>query len=106
MEHQLELRHKLNRILEKIHEVSLADNRSFRPFIDLEEATSYLNLSKHSIYSLTSRNEIPYYKRGRKIYFSIDELNNWVLQKENKIRSRDEIESLAATKVVLDKLNQ
>jgi excisionase family DNA binding protein len=74
-----------------------------KPFLNLNEASDYLGLSKHSIYSYTSRGVIPHYKTGRKIYFSIEELNKWILNKENKIRSMDEIESLAATKMFVDR---
>ena len=50
------------------------------------------------------KSDFPYYKAGRKIYFSKDELNNWILNKDNKIGSMDEIESLVATKIVVDNI--
>lgn len=95
---------KLNKILDRVHDLSLQMVDYKKPFINLQEATKYLNVTRHTIYGWTSKNKIPYYKAGRKIYFSIDELNNWILNKDNKIRSMDEIKSLAATKTVVDNI--
>jgi len=97
---------KLNKILDKAHELGLQMVDYNKPFISIEEATKYLNVKKHTIYGWTHNNKLPYYKAGRRIYFSIDELNNWVLSKDNKIRSRDEIKSLAATKIVVDNMRR
>ena len=97
---------KLNKILEKVHDLSLQMVDYKKPFISLEETTGYLNVTKNTIYGWTHNNRLPFYKAGRRIYFSIEELNNWVLSKDNKIRSRDEIKSLAATKIVLDNMKR
>jgi excisionase family DNA binding protein len=93
---------KLNKILEHLYTLSMQLVESKKPFLDIQEASKYLSVTKNTIYSWTSKNKIPHYKSGRKIYFSIDELNNWILNKDRKIRSMDEIESLAATKFVVD----
>jgi len=70
----------------------------------MEEATKYLNVTKHKIYGSTHNTKLPFNKAGRRIYYSIEELNNWVLSKDNKIRSRDEIKSIAARIIVVDKI--
>jgi len=44
------------------------------PPIDVEEAAKLLKVSKAGIYSKVSRNAIPYYKIGGKLYFSRSEL--------------------------------
>ena len=44
------------------------------PPIDVEEAAKLLKVSKAGIYSKVSRNAIPYYKIGGKLYFSCSEL--------------------------------
>ena len=47
-------------------------------WINIKEAAKLLGLSKSSIYSKTSSDEIPYRKRGNKLYFNTKELHNWI----------------------------
>ena len=77
----------IEQILKTIQNIERFIVKREKPFLNLDEASDYLGLSKHSIYSFTSRGVIPHYKTGRKIYFSIDELNNWILNKDKKIWS-------------------
>lgn len=44
----------------------------------IEEAASFLSLSRHTIYDLTSRSAIPYLKKGRRLYFSKEDLISWL----------------------------
>jgi excisionase family DNA binding protein len=48
--------------------------------IDVDKVCLLTGFSKHTIYKLTSTNQIPFYKRkgGRKIFFSIDEIEKWM----------------------------
>jgi len=96
---------KLNRISEKVSIIAAYIKDSKKPFMDLNEATQYLNVKKGTIYAWTCKNEIPYYKVGRKLYFDVDEINEWVLNKDKKYRSNAEIESEAITRVMFDKLD-
>lgn len=74
---------------------SFEDNGAYHPKImDIKQLGEYLNLSKSRIYKLTSRHEIPHYKRGKKLYFDKDSINSWVM--ENKILTMDELEEKAA----------
>jgi len=58
---------------------------------DLVKLTGW---SKHHIYKLTSSGRISHYKPfGKTIFFSREEIENWLLQ--NKIKSNDEINSEA-----------
>lgn len=70
-------------------------NAIFKPFLDLEEACQYLGISKPTLYSKTSKNLIPYYKDGKKLYFSKKELDEWVLEKSKRIKPKQEIRSEA-----------
>jgi len=58
-------------------------------FLNLKEAAKYLNLANQTIYGLTSKNEIPFLKRGKKLYFKKTELENWI--NEGKRKSITEI---------------
>ena len=59
-------------------------------FLNLKEAAKYLNLANQTIYGLTSKNEIPFLKRGKKLYFKKSELENWI--NEGKRKSVAEIQ--------------
>lgn len=51
---------------------------------DVREAASYLKISMSSLYSLTSKREIPHFKRGKKLYFKQDELVLWISEGKRK----------------------
>ena len=57
----------------------------------IDEASKFLNLAKQTIYGFTSKNLIPFIKRGKKLYFKKAELNNWLM--EGKKLTKDEIEA-------------
>lgn len=57
--------------------------------ISIEEAMVFLNLAKQTLYGFTSKNVIPYIKRGKKLYFRKSDLQKWLL--EGKRKSRAEI---------------
>ena len=46
----------------------------------VKQAATFLDLAPQTIYGLTSRNEIPHYKRGKKLYFLKAELEKWMLE--------------------------
>lgn len=58
-------------------------------FLTLVEAAEILRLKPNTIYSLVHRNEIPYMKTGKKLYFSRADLLAWI--KEGRKLTRDEI---------------
>lgn len=63
-----------------------------------EEASIFLNLSKSYLYKLTSAGLIPHYKpQGKMLYFEKSKLEEWLRQ--NPIKSKQEIENMAATYV-------
>jgi excisionase family DNA binding protein len=51
------------------------------------EAASYLKMPLHSIYKLTSKRVIPFYKPGKRILFDVSELDAWLLQSKKAIVS-------------------
>lgn len=65
--------------------------------IRLEEAASYLGVSKSHLYKLTSKSEIPHYKpNGKTIYFKRGDLDNWVLRR--RVASREEVRQNAQSR--------
>ena len=64
-------------------------------WLDLNDLIKYdpEKRTKPTWYSKTSRNEVPYYKRGKKIYFLKSEIDEWL--KQGKCKSNAEIEQEA-----------
>jgi excisionase family DNA binding protein len=52
-------------------------------FLSIDEACKFLNLAKQTVYGFTSKNEIPFIKRGKKLYFKKEDIENWLLGNKN-----------------------
>jgi len=61
--------------------------------LSIKEAGEFLNLARQTIYGLTSKNLIPFSKRGKKLYFNKSELIQWLSEGKNKSISEIEIEA-------------
>lgn len=73
---------------------------SQKTVLNLEEVAAYTGLSKSYLYKLTCSSGIPCYKpQGKHIYFSKEEIDQWLLQ--NRKATIRELESQAATFVTL-----
>ena len=46
-------------------------------FWNLEEVATYLNESPATVREWVARRRIPFYKRGRRLQFNIDEIKEW-----------------------------
>lgn len=57
--------------------------------LGVPEAISYLKIAKPTMYSLTQKREIPFYKKGKRIYFRKEDLDNWI--NKGKIKTKEEI---------------
>ncbi len=91
-------------ILEEIQKLKGAVSEKSRPFLTLDEASKYLKLSKNTLYGYTSKSLIPHFKiQNRKIYFKIDDLNNFILNQKNKIRSMQELAEEVDKKMIQKK---
>jgi len=75
-----------------------------KPILTLEEACIYLGVSKYTLDRSASENTIAYYKpQNKRRYFLKEDLNNFVMNKEGRVKSRDEIESEASLWSARDK---
>lgn len=69
---------------------------SQKTVLNFSEVVSYTGLSKSHLYKLTSTGGIPCYKpRGKHIFFSKLEIDEWLLQ--NRKATTEEIETEAST---------
>ena len=87
LKNYLQLNSKLStEILTKMNLLLKIVLNKSKPFVNLHSACDYLNLSKHTIYSYTSRGILPFYKlQGRRIYFCVKELDDFILNRDHRV---------------------
>ena len=71
-------------IIDKLLKPSASNNSEM---LSIKEASIYLNLAIQTLYGFTSKNEIPFIKRGKKLYFQRSDLENWLLVGKRKSNS-------------------
>lgn len=57
--------------------------------LSIQKTASFLNLAVPTIYGLVSRREIPFSKKGKRLYFDRTELLEWI--KTGKHKTKDDI---------------
>jgi excisionase family DNA binding protein len=61
--------------------------------LTIEQAGEVLTLSVPTIYGLVSRQEIPFMKKGKRLYFLQDELLNYIKQGRKKTQAEIQTET-------------
>lgn len=84
---------------EKIEQLAnlIADKLSIyhKDLLSTDEATRLLNVSKSTLYKMTMRGDIPFFKpAGKLMYFERAALESWM--RANRIASTDELQAAAA----------
>ena len=59
----------------------------------MEEAADFLNLAKQTLYGMTSRKDIAFLKKSRKIYFRRSDLEAFLAEGRQKTRSEIKAEA-------------
>jgi excisionase family DNA binding protein len=60
--------------------------------LNIDQASEFLNLAKQTLYGFTSRFQIPFIKRGKKLYFRHSELETWLNEGKRKTNKQIEAE--------------
>ena len=71
MEKQIQMIAKRLDVIEQILKGS-------KKVMTLNEFCQYTGYSKNYVYKLTSRNEVPHFKRGKKVFFDKDIIDEWL----------------------------
>jgi excisionase family DNA binding protein len=71
---------------------TVIDHKVPKPFLNAVDAAEYLGIALITLYSYSSKRVIPHYKARRKIYFKLEDLENFVLNNDNRVKSNEEIE--------------
>jgi excisionase family DNA binding protein len=70
---------RIENLLFRLQPPKQIDQKSERDnFMDVKEAADFLKEAKATLYSRTSRREIPFYKRNKRIYFKKSDLISWL----------------------------
>lgn len=62
-------------------------------FLTIQQAAAFLNLSVATMYSKVSRSQIPSMKRGKRLYFSLKELTEYLRNGKKKTTAEIEAEA-------------
>lgn len=62
-------------------------------FMNIDETSKLIDLSKPTVYGLVHQNKIPYHKKGKRLYFLKSEILAWL--KSGKKETTSELESRA-----------
>ena len=75
-------------------------NEKSEKLLSIQEASQFLNLSVPTIYSKVSRNELPFMKRSKKLYFSSIDLMDYLKQgrKKSNEETSNEVDQYLARK--------
>lgn len=66
--------------MQKKDEVKLSQNQLLfdKKILRFDEVVSVLGFSKSHVYKLTSQKKIPFYKKGKTLFFKSDEIVEWI----------------------------
>lgn len=62
-------------------------------FLNIQEAAEFMNLSVPTMYSKVSRSQIPVMKQGKRLYFSLKELTEYLRNGKKKTTAEIEAEA-------------
>jgi len=101
----IHIEEKLEQVLLEIERIQSLLKQKAKPFLNLEETSKYLGISKATIYQYTHKGIIPFFKlQDRRLYFDINDLNEFVLNPNNRFKSNSEIDQLATDKLIQDRI--
>lgn len=94
----LQLFERLNTIEKLI--LSQSSNQDTDQLLTVNQASEILHLSVPTLYGLCQNKQIPFCKKGKRLYFSKLELNSWIMQgrKKTVAEIQAEIESSSVRK--------
>ncbi|KAF0197138.1 MAG: hypothetical protein FD166_2097 [Bacteroidetes bacterium] len=68
----------VDKAIERHYSVTSAPQSDQNELLDIKKTAEILFLSVPTIYGLVSKRSIPYYKRGKRLYFRKDDLLKWI----------------------------
>lgn len=62
-------------------------------FLTVTEVSKMLNISTGAIYNMTSTRQIPFFKKGGRVYFDKKEIDEWIRQDRRKTIKQLQVEA-------------
>ena len=88
-------------ITEQLNRIERAVLNREKPFMGIHEASQYIGVSVNTLYAYVSRGVIAYYKlHGRRLYFAVEDLDNFILAAKNRRTPRSELERRATAEAL------
>lgn len=71
---------KVDILIERVNALSNSGtpNENQHELLDLQSAAKMVGKAPSTLYTMTSKRQIPFHKRGNKLYFFKDELTAWI----------------------------
>ncbi|MEH1007469.1 helix-turn-helix domain-containing protein [Winogradskyella sp. ECml5-4] len=95
---------RIEKLLQNIYTARETTNKGvvIPELMNVKEVAAYLSITPSAIYKLTSTREIPHSKRGKRLYFQKDEINNWIIL--HKQYTNDDIERVSSDYLIKNSL--
>lgn len=91
-----QLYNKLENIERLLLSQSSQDNAETDQFLTIQEAAKFINLAVPTIYAMVAKNQIPFSKKSKRLYFSKQELTDFIKSGRKKTVSEIEAEAINA----------
>lgn len=65
----------LTKVVTNTHE-----HEHIKSIMNMDEVSDFVGISKSTIYGLTHAGKIPFYKRGKRLYFKTEEIEHWLTE--------------------------
>ena len=88
----------VSQLFDKLNSIeNLLNNKNSQPegdqLLTIKQAGELIRLSVPTLYGYVSRNEIPFSKKGKRLYFSKQQLFEWVQEGRRKTKSEIQLEA-------------
>lgn len=90
-----------NAVMSKLEDIRRATLIGSKDTLNIEECAMLTGYSVQSLYTFTSKRQIPHFKRGNYLYFSKKAVEQWM--QSNPVPTTDETSCKAATYVATHK---
>jgi len=83
---------KLDRIEQLLQKQSPPPKEAKDDIVNIDAACKILDLAKPTVYGLVSQRKLPFMKKGKKLYFSRQELTEWLQHGHRAVK--DDLETI------------
>jgi excisionase family DNA binding protein len=80
-------------VKQALKDQSTEEGKDTNQLFTVDQASVFLNLAKQTLYTFTSKRQIPFLKKGKKLYFKKSDLEIW-LNEGKKATTKEIAESL------------